>query len=117
MSLRDVSGDAALPSAARAAGTHVSGSIANPGRAAHVLLLVHVTAASGTGPTLNVSLEQSNDGTTWAAVPGSGTSQLAAAGNTQGNAAVTDDYVRVTATVGGTTPSFTFTAAVLLFSE
>lgn len=117
MSLRQVNMDEALPSAARAAGTFTSGALAVPGAAVHVLVGVHCTAASGTGPTLNTSLQQSNDGTTWTTVTGSGTAQLTAAGNALAMAFITDDYVRTTSTVAGTTPSFTFSIAVALASE
>lgn len=116
MSLRQANGDVALASTARGAGTYTSGQLGTPGSSAHVLLMVHCTAASGT-PTLNVSLEQSGDGTSWSAVPNSGITQMTAAGNATSNAVITDDYVRVTATVAGSTPSFTFTAAVIVFSE
>lgn len=116
MGLRNALGDLALPSAARGAGTYQSGPVANPGVAADVLLLVHVSATSGT-PTLNCSLEQSDDGASWSAVPGSGAAQLTAAGNAVANARPTASYVRVTATVAGTTPSVTFRVAVLVIPE
>lgn len=109
-------GDVALPSAARGAGTFTSGPIANAGTAADVLLMVHVSAVSGT-PTLNVSLEQSADGSSWSAVTGSGITQLTAAGNAVAFASITANYVRVTSTVAGGTPSVTFRAAVLVIPE
>jgi hypothetical protein len=115
MGLRMASGDEALPSAARAAGTHTSGPIAPAGVATDVLLMVHVSATSGT-PTLNASLEESADGSSWSAVPGSAISQLTAAGNAMSNAAVTKNFVRVTSTVAGTTPSVTYRASVLVVS-
>lgn len=117
MALRTVNGDVAFPSAARAAGTFTSGQVGTPSASIHVVLAVHCTAATGTGPTLNCSLEQSGDGTTWTAIAGSGITALTAAGNAMSNALVSDDYVRVTATVAGTTPSITFTATVLVFSD
>lgn len=117
MGLRPVFGDSALASAARGSGTFTSGPVANAGAAAGAVLMVHCTAASGTGPTLNCSLEESADGSTWTAVTGSGTAQLAATGNALATAAVTKNFVRVTATVGGTTPSFTFSATVLVVGE
>lgn len=117
MSLRQGTVDIALPSAARGSGTVTSGALSTPGSAIHLLVMVHCTAASGTAPTLNVSLEQSNDGTTWTAVTGSGAAQLTAAGNARSNAIITDDYVRVTSTVAGTTPSFTYSVSVLIASE
>lgn len=116
MGLRPVSGDVVLPSAARAAGTYTSGPAANAGVAADVILMVHVSAVSGT-PTLNCSLEQSADGETWAAVTGSATAQLTAAGNAMANCRVTKNFVRVTSTVAGTTPSVTYRAAVLVVPE
>ena len=114
MGLRLAAGDEALPSAARGAGTHVSGPVAPAGVATDVLLLVHVSATSGT-PTLNASLEESADGSSgWTAVPGSSITQLTAAGNATANAAVTKNFVRVTSTVAGTTPSVTYRATVLV---
>jgi hypothetical protein len=111
-----VLGDVALPSAARTAGTYTSGPAANSGMAADVLLMVHVTAVSGT-PTLNCSLEQSADGSSWSAVPGSSTAQLTAAGNAVAGANITANYVRVTSTVAGTTPSVTYRATLLVVPE
>lgn len=116
MSLRVVLGDAALPSAARTAGTYTSGPAAAAGTAADVLLMVHVSATSGT-PTLNCSLEQSADGSSWSAVPGSSTAQLTAAGNAVAAANITANYVRVTSTVAGTTPSVTYRATLLVVPE
>lgn len=116
MGLRAVQGDVALPSAARGAGTYVSGPVANPGVASDVVLLVHATATSGT-PTLNASLEESTDGTSWTAVPGSSIAQLSAAGNASANARITKPYVQVTSVVAGTTPSVTYRAAVLVIPE
>lgn len=116
MGLRDVIGDLALTLSAAGAGTTTSGPIANPGVAADVMLLVHVSATSGT-PTLNASLEESADNSTWTAVTGSSITQLSAAGNAVSNARVTKNYVRVTATVAGTTPSVTGRATVLVIPE
>ncbi|GII89632.1 hypothetical protein Ssi03_76220 [Sphaerisporangium siamense] len=116
MGLRPVFGDAVLPSAARGAGTYTSGPAANAGLAADVLLMVHVSAASGS-PTLNCSLEESADGTSWTAVPGSSTAQLTAAGNALAGATITKNYVRVTSTVAGTTPSVTYRAVLLVVPE
>lgn len=116
MSLRPVLGDVALPSTARAAGTYTSGPAAAAGQATDVLLMVHVTAVSGT-PTLNCSLEESADGSSWTAVAGSSTAQLSAAGNAVAVATITKNYVRVTATVAGTTPSVTFRATLLIVPD
>lgn len=115
MGLKLVQGDVALPAAARGSGTAVSGPIAASGYAGDVVLAVHVSAASGTTPTLNVSLEESADGSSsWTAITGSGIAQLTAAGNALSYASPSKSFVRVTATVAGTTPSFTFKATVLV---
>jgi len=116
MGLRNVMGDLALVGTAAAAGAS-SGPVANAGLAADVVLLVHCTAATGTTPTLNVSLEESSDGSAWTAVPGSATPQLTAAGNAMSNARLTKSFVRVTSTIGGTTPAVTYRAAVLVVPE
>ncbi|MFI1001992.1 hypothetical protein ACIP10_15360 [Streptomyces galbus] len=117
MGLRNVQADVALQSVARAAGTYTSGPVAAAGAAADVLLAVHCTAAIGTTPTLDASLEESADGASWTAVPGSAIGQLTAAGNRVAYAAVTKNYVRVTSTVAGTTPSVTYRASVWVRSE
>ncbi len=114
--LRNVFGDVALPSAARGAGTFTGGPVANAGVASDVIVSVHCSAASGT-PTLNCSLEESADGTTWTAVPGSSTAQLTAAGNAMASAAVTKNYVRATSVVAGTTPSMTYRILLLIVPE
>lgn len=113
MGLKPVLADVALSSAARTSTTQ-SGPVANAGMASQVVLTVHCTAASGTTPTLDVSLEESADGSTWTAVANSGATQLTAAGNRVATAAVTKNFVRVAAAIGGTTPSFTFSATVWL---
>ena len=117
MGLRPVVGDVALPSAARAAGTFVSGPVANAGMAADVLISVHATAASGT-PTLNCSIEESADGvTSWTAVTGSSTAQLTAAGNAMASCAVSKNFVRVTSVVAGGTPNMTYRVLMLVVPE
>lgn len=76
---------------------------------------LNVTAAAGTTPTLNVVLEDSVDGgSTWNTI---GTfAQRTAAGREVVNVtAPFADMLRVSWTVGGTTPSFTF--QVDLFSQ
>jgi hypothetical protein len=115
MSFRSVIGDVALSGTLTA--TTSSAAIAAPGGAADVLVMVHMSAVTGTGPTLTVTLEQSADGATgWAAVAGGASAALTAAGNAVANAAVTQPFIRVTATIGGTTPSFTGRVAVVVFA-
>ncbi|MGW1796944.1 hypothetical protein ACWCQN_13255 [Streptomyces sp. NPDC001984] len=113
MGLRPAFSDVALPSTARGAGTFTSGPIANAGEATDVLLMVHCTATSGT-PTLDASLEESNDGTTWTAIPGSAVTQLTAAGNRVAAATPSKAFVRATTTVAGTTPSMTYRVTMLI---
>lgn len=72
-----------------------------------VRLLLDVTAASGTTPTLDVTVETSYDGSTgWTSL---GTfTQKTAAGTQRKNFSGADRFVRATWAIGGTTPSFTF---------
>ena len=85
-----------------------SGSL--PIESIHTLRLVSsVTAASGTTPSLTVTLEHSGDGTTWvahssfAAQTGTGSARKVFSGF--------DRYVRITWAITGTTPSFTFSVS------
>lgn len=69
-------------------------------------LTLDVTAVSGTSPTMTVTVETAGDGVTWSAV---GTFTAVTATGTQRKTFFgLDQYVRVSWTVGGTTPSFTF---------
>lgn len=74
-------------------------------RTAFALDLV-VSAASGTTPTLLVKVETSKDGATWR--PLDSFAQVASAGPVTRFFAGADRYVRAVWTIGGTTPSFTF---------
>lgn len=73
-----------------------------------------VTAVSGVGPTLNVVIEDTLDGTNWYVV---GTfAQKAAVGREVVNLSTPfTDQLRARWTIGGTTPSFTF--SVIAYSE
>lgn len=117
MGLREVMGDVAVTQTAAAAGTYTSGPVANSGTAADVVLMVHCTAITGTSPTLNASLEGSSDGSSWSAITGSSITQITAAGSQMANARISTPFVRVTSTVGGTSPSVTYRAAVLVIPE
>lgn len=75
-------------------------------------LCVNVTAASGTSPTLAVSYEISPDGgTTWFTHTAGAT--ITAAGNQVIQLTGLGRASRVTATIGGTAPSFTFSAHLI----
>ncbi len=115
--MESAQGDLALTLTAQGAGTVTSGPITSAGKAGHVLLMVHVSAITGTTPTLNVSMEQSADGTSYSAIAGSAAAQLTAVGNAVAYAFPTANYVRVTATVGGTTPSVSARVAVMTFGD
>lgn len=71
-------------------------------------LKLDVTAASGTSPTLDVDVETSRDGSTWY-TSGSFTQATAVGGEEK--LFMLDRFVRAKATIGGTTPSFTFSVA------
>lgn len=117
MGLRQVLGDVVLTGTAASAGTN-SGPIATAGMAADVVCHIHVTAATGTTPTLAIAIEQSDDNSSYSAVTGGGTAaNITAAGNATINARITKPYVRVTSTIGGTTPAFTYRVLALVIPE
>ncbi len=79
----------------------------------NVTVCVNVTAAGGTTPTLNLSLEESADGTTWFPVVAG--AQLTAAGQQRlaivpGTHGATHRRIRLRWVIAGTSPTFTFTA-------
>jgi hypothetical protein len=116
--LQFAQGDIALTLTAQGAATVKSGGVGASGSAACVLVLVHCTAITGTTPTLDVSLEESTNGETgWTAVAASSTPQVTAAGNFVAFAVPAKNFVRVSATVGGTTPSVTARVAILAFAD
>ena len=75
-----------------------------------LVLSANVTAASGTTPTLDLSVEWSSDGgTTWyVADPADTITQFTAAGARVKRFTVKGSEYRIRWTIGGTTPSFTF---------
>lgn len=75
-----------------------------------LVLELDVTAVSGATPTLNVTVEtaEAADGVGARAVNGSPFPQKTAAGNERRSFVGVDNFFRVTWTIGGTTPSFTF---------
>lgn len=102
-----------LPSAARTA-SGSSTPVTDQGDENTLRVQLNVTAASGTTPTLNVVIEDSLDGSNWNTI---GTfAQRTGPGREVVNiTAPFTNRVRVSWTVGGTTPSFTFD--VLAYSE
>ena len=75
-----------------------------------VSLFVNVSASSGTIPTLDLTIEWSQDaGTTWAvAQPADSYTQITTTGTVVKQFTVKAPHYRVKWTITGTTPSFTF---------
>lgn len=97
----------ALPSAVRTA--NGQGAAVGAGLARTLELALAVTAASGTSPTLDARIEWSHDGgQTWFTVAGDAFAQATGAATLHKQVRVRGPLYRVTWTVGGTTPSFTF---------
>lgn len=109
-------GDTAL-SLNAAAATVSSGPIAASGQAGYVLAPYQVKAITGTSPTIVVSLDESTDGSTWTAVTGATSAAISAVGSGVVFGRPTKPYVRVTATIGGTTPAVTAEVAVITFAD
>jgi hypothetical protein len=83
------------------------------------MVVLEVGAVSGTTPTMTVTIEESADGATGWTATGLSFTQVTAANNTQVLRlaelnVVRRRFVRAVATIGGTTPSFTFGCEVLL---
>lgn len=74
-------------------------------------ILLNVTAASGTTPSLAVEVQWSHDGTVWSsASPQDTFTAITATGSVVKNFQVKGRFARLSYTITGTTPSFTFTA-------
>lgn len=85
-----------------------------------LVVILDVGAVSGTTPTLDVTIQDSADNSSFAAITGAAFSQFTAA-NKQGVLRVNLDgkrrYIRAVATIGGTTPSFTLNACAMIAAE
>lgn len=115
--MQNAQGDLALTLSA-AAVTVSSGPVAPAGQAGFVLAMAQVTAITGTAPTVTFSLDESADGSSgWTAVAGAISAAVTAAGSVVFYGRPTKNYVRVTATIGGTTPAVTGNAAVITFAD
>lgn len=76
----------------------------------NVLVVQNVGTVSGTSPTLDGTIEDSADNSTFAAVTGYAFTQVTASNSTQTMNVDTRKvrrYIRYTGTIGGTSPSFT----------
>lgn len=83
-----------------------SGVVVETGDRGTLRLTLTVTAASGTSPTLDVSIETSHDGTTWRSL--GAFAQKTTVVTERKSFTGADRFVRATYTIGGTTPSLTF---------
>lgn len=98
-----------VASAARTT-TGQSAAIGMPDRT-NVNLAVNVSAVSGTTPNMALTVEWSNDGTTWyKSDPADTFTALTATGNVVKNLTVKGAFARLVWTLTGTSPSFTFAA-------
>lgn len=83
------------------------------------MVVLEVGAVSGTSPTLDVKVQESADNSTFTDVTGATFTQVTAANNSQvlrvdGLGTARKRYLRAVATIGGTSPSFTLAAEILL---
>lgn len=104
-----------VPSAARTTtGTSTSVDVGDFARALN--LVANVTSATGTTPTLDLTVEWSHDGgTTWAAGdPSDAFTQITAAGAKVRQVVLKAPAYRLRWTIAGTTPSFTFAVSEYL---
>lgn len=99
-----------------------SGAIANPGGAKGIHLVLNITAASGTTPTLDVKVQRFDQTSgNWVDLPSAAFAQKNTTGTDDlviypgiaetANRSVSDvvgEEIQVVWTIGGTTPSFTF---------
>jgi len=83
------------------------------------MVILEVGAVTGTTPTLNVKMQESHDNSTFVDIAGSAFIEVIAANSSQVLRlaelnVVRRRYVRAVATIGGTTPNFTFNCEVAL---
>lgn len=83
------------------------------GNPRELVCFLDVGAASGTGPTLDVKLEDSDDNSSFSDIAGAAFAQKANAGTEELRVTGFRRYVRAVAAVGGTSPSFTFGVAAV----
>ena len=93
--------------ASKAETATVTGAWIEAGRRGVARLTLDVVAKAGTSPTLDVDIETSDDGTNNVRTVASFT-QKTDVGSERKCFAGLDRFVRMKATLGGTTPSFTF---------
>src|SRR3954463_2753071 len=115
MTFKNLTGDVVLSGVLPSGATNSPGTQLPGGGPQSVLFAVHSTAVSGTSPTLDVKLQESDlPGSGFADVTGAALTQVTAAGQQRlGYAQTTKAYVRLVGTVGGSaTPTVTATASI-----
>lgn len=100
-----------VPSLARTA-TGNSGAIYGFGPASTLRVQLDVTAVSGTSPSMTALVEDTLDGTNWNAV-GTFAAKTAAGREVINITTPFSDVIRISWTVTGTSPSFTFAVAAV----
>lgn len=75
--------------------------------------IVSCGTVSGTTPTLDLKIQESDDNSNWSDITGATFTQLTAAGREEIHFKSNKRYIRAVATIGGTTPSFTFSVVLL----
>lgn len=99
-----------VPSSARTTNGN-SGAFKLPGNAAALNVAVNVTAVSGTTPSMTVSVQWSNDGSTWYdGDPVDALTALTAVKAAAKQFPAKGQYARLVWAITGSTPSLTFTA-------
>lgn len=99
--------DVLVASAARTAAGNSGTLTSGWGAVTTIRAQLNVTAASGTSPSLTVTIEDTLDGTNWNTI-GSFSAKTAVSREVINITTPFSDRVRVSWTVAGTTPSFTF---------
>ncbi len=118
------SSDAATLKASAAQTSSTTGTVVDAGSSGAREVLVDVTAASGTTPTMTVVIECQSDGTNWveAGTVGSNGARVGAVGTAPANFTAVSSaravlpltgLTRYRSVIGGTTPSFTYSVSVI----
>ncbi|MEW5820327.1 MAG: hypothetical protein AB1782_09065 [Cyanobacteriota bacterium] len=82
------------------------------GENAESVIYLDVTAASGTSPTLDVSIQDTIDGTNWDTV--ASFTQATSTGREVKRINNYSRYMRISYTIGGTDPDFTFSVSAYM---
>ncbi len=83
------------------------------GNPRELVCFLDVGAATGTSPTLDVKLQDSDDNSSFSDISGATFTQKTDTGSEELSVTGFRRYVRAAATIGGTSPSFTFGVAAV----